>query len=121
GIVFAKGKLSDKDGTFKLLGEEARRIDLVEAREYSEKHKSKSLDEAGTIEITIPQQNAKKAMVELSEFLKNSKEGKFNVFISVPTDGNGYKKIKANKNIECDEKALDNIRNIVSSQNVVLN
>lgn len=120
-IIFAKGKLSDKDGAFKLLGEEARRIDLVEAREYSEKHKSKPLDEAETINITIPQQNSKKAMVDLSELLKNSTEGKFNVFISVPTEGNGYKKIKANKNIECNEKILENIRNIVSPQNVVLN
>jgi DNA polymerase-3 subunit alpha len=120
-IIFAKGKLSDKDGVFKLLGEEARRIDLVDAREYSEKHRSKTLEEADTISIQIPQQNAKKAMTELSEFLKNSAEGKFSVFILVPTDGNGYKKIKANKNIDCDEKILDSIKNIVSPQNVVLN
>jgi len=119
-IVLVKGKLSDKDGVFKLLGEEARRIDLVEAREYSDKHKSKPLEEAETINIIIPQQNAKQAMLELSEFLKNQNDGKFNVFISIPTDGNGYKKIKANKNIACDEKVLDGIRNIVTGQNVVL-
>ena len=120
-IVFVKGKLNDKDGVFKLLGEEARRIDLTEARAYSDKHKSKSLEDAETINIQIPQRNSKQAMLELSEFLKNQSEGKFNVFISIPTDGNGYKKIKANKNIDCDEKVLDGIRNIVTGQNVVLN
>ncbi|MFA7170812.1 MAG: DNA polymerase III subunit alpha [Candidatus Paceibacterota bacterium] len=119
-IVFVKGKLSDKDGVFKLLGEEARRIDLMEAREYSDKHKSKSLEEAETINIIIPQRNAKQAMLDLSEFLKNQNEGKFSVFISIPTDGNGYQKIKANKNIACDEKVLDGIRNIVTAQNVAL-
>lgn len=119
-IVLVKGKLSDKDGVFKLLGEEARRIDLVEAREYSNKHKSKSLEEAETINISIPQQNAKQMMLKLSEFLKNQSEGKFSVLISIPTDGNGYQKIKANKNITCDEKVLDGIRNIVTGQNVIL-
>jgi len=119
-IISARGKLSDKDGVFKLLGEEARRIDLVEAREYSEKHKSKSLEEAETINIRIPRDNTKKTMMELSEFLKNQTDGKFNVFISVPAENNGYKKIKANKNINCDDKILDEIRNIVTPQNVVL-
>lgn len=120
-IIFAKGKLSDKDGVFKLLGEEARRIDLVEAREYSEKHKSKSLEEATTINIRIPRENTKKAMMELSEFLKKLNDGKFSVLISVPAENDSYKQIKANKNIECDEKILDNIKNIVTPQNVVLN
>lgn len=120
-IIFAKGKLSDKDGVFKLLGEEARRIDLVEAREYSENHKSKTLEEATTLSITIPFQNTKKAMTDLSEFLKNQSEGRFEILISIPTDGNSYKKIKANKCIECDEKTLDSIKNIVTPQNVVLN
>jgi len=120
-IITAKGKLSDKDGVFKLLGEEARRIDLVEAREYSEKHKQKPLEEATILNITIPSQNAKKAMLDLSEFLKNQSEGRFDVFISIPTEGNAYKKIKANKCIECDENTLDSIRNIVTPQNVILN
>jgi DNA polymerase-3 subunit alpha len=119
-ILFVKGKLSDKDGVFKLLGEEARRIDLFDAREYSEKHKSKPLEEAETISILIPNQNAKKMMLDLSEYLKNANEGKFNVYISVPTDGQGYKKIKLGKNIECDEKVLDSIKDIVNSQNVAL-
>ncbi|MDD2247575.1 MAG: DNA polymerase III subunit alpha [Proteiniphilum sp.] len=120
-IISARGKLSDKDGVFKLLGEEARRIDLVEAREYSEKHKSKSLEEAETINIRIPRDNTKKTMMELSEFLKNQADGKFNVCISVPAENNSYKKIKANKNIDCDDKILDGIKNIVTPQNVVLN
>ncbi len=121
GVIFAKGKLSDKDGVFKLLGEEARHVDFVEAREYSEKHRQKPLEEANTLSITIPSQNAKKAMIDLSEFLKNQTEGRFDVFISIPTEGAGYKKIKANKCIECDEKVLDLIKGIVTPQNVVLN
>lgn len=120
-IVSVKGKLSDKDGVFKLLGEEARRIDLMEAKEYSEKHKQKPLEEASIIDIRIPQQNTQKAMAELSEFLKNSPEGRFDVYISVPQENNGYRKIKTSKNIECNEKVLDKIKTIVSPQNVALN
>ncbi|MBU4455856.1 hypothetical protein KJ586_05100, partial [Patescibacteria group bacterium] len=37
-VVWIKGKLSDKDGVFKLLGEEIRKINLDEAKKYSEEN-----------------------------------------------------------------------------------
>lgn len=119
-IISAKGKLSDKDGVFKLLGEEARRIDLVEARAYSEKHKAIPLEEAQTINIRIPRENAKKAMVDLSEYIKNLSEGRFAVLISIPVEGNGYKQIKANKSVDCDEKTIAAVKNIVGPNNMIL-
>lgn len=119
-IIFAEGKLSDKDGVFKLLGEGAKKVDLMEAKAYSEKYKSKTLEEASVIEIRIPNQNAKEAMVKLSDFIKNLEEGKFAVCISIPSPDGENKKIKASKNIHCDEKILEDIKDIVTAQNVIL-
>ena len=42
-IVSVKGKLSDKDGVFKLLCEEIRRIDMDEAKKYSEENEVSSV------------------------------------------------------------------------------
>jgi DNA polymerase III alpha subunit len=42
-IVSVKGKLSDKDGVFKLLCEEIRRIDMDEAKKYSEENEPSSV------------------------------------------------------------------------------
>lgn len=119
-IIFAEGKLSDKDGVFKLLGEDARKVDLMEAKAYGEKHRQKNLDEAEIIKITIPVRDAKSAMLKLSSYLQNAETGKFSVFISIPDPTGESKTIKASKNIACTAQTLTEIRNIVSERNVVL-
>lgn len=119
-IIFAEGKLSDKDGIFKLLGENARKVDLMEAKTYGEKHRQKSLDEAESLKITIPTKDAKSAMLKLSAYLQNAETGKFSVFISIPDPSGKNKTIKASKNIACTDQTLAEIRNIVSERNVVL-
>jgi len=43
-IVFAKGRISDKDGVFKLLAEDIKKINLEEAKKYSEENEVKDGD-----------------------------------------------------------------------------
>jgi DNA polymerase III subunit alpha len=43
-VVWVKGKLSDKDGVFKLLSEEIRKINLEEAKKYSEENEIEEKD-----------------------------------------------------------------------------
>lgn len=123
-IVFVTGKLSDKDGVFKLLAESIEKIDFEKAKNYSPKNQSKNRkkenSKINSISITVPKLNSKKALKELSNYLKSAKIGRCNVYILVPSlDGNN-KKIKTSKNIACDEKTIEEIRGIAGKENVIV-
>ncbi|MCK4592634.1 DNA polymerase III subunit alpha [Candidatus Parcubacteria bacterium] len=146
-IVSIKGKLSDKDGVFKLLCEEIRKIDLNEAKKYSEENEIKEdisennnqdyrllENNAGIIkddgekysadkniiEITVPKENSKEILQKLSDILKSAPTGNCEVYISVPSSDGGYQKIKTSKDIENGEDVVENIKNIVGDENLKL-
>ncbi len=121
-IVCAKGKLSDKDGVFKLLAEEIRKINLNDAGKYSEKHNDdKIAEESATnisITITVPQKDSQIALKELSEFLSSAESGEYSVYISVPSSDISYKKIKTSKKIAKTEASLGLLSEIVGRENI---
>ena len=141
-IVWVKGKLSDKDGVFKLLCEEIRKIDMTEAKKYSEENNVEEKDainnnyelpenNAGVIkdeggkysanknfiEITVPKKNSKEVLQKLSDILKSAPTGSCKVFISVPSSNGSYQKIKTSKDIEGGKEIMENIKKIVGEEN----
>ncbi|MEA2097832.1 MAG: OB-fold nucleic acid binding domain-containing protein, partial [Patescibacteria group bacterium] len=146
-IISTKGKLSDKDGIFKLLCEEVRGIDMDEAKKYSEENEVSSviLNEAerreksedidistnldfstsprndsnnNSINITIPKENSREILKKLSDILNSAQKGTCKVYISIPSSDGSYKKIKTSKDILCEEKVLRKIKDITGERNV---
>lgn len=121
-VVFVAGRLSDKDGVFKLLAENIEKIDLEKARNYSPKNQSenrkKENNKINSISIAIPELNSKNALKELSDYLKSVKTGECNVYVLVPSPDGKNQKIKTSKNIACDEKIIEEIGEIVGEKNV---
>ena len=121
-IISAKGKLSDKDGLFKLLCEEVRRIDMDEAKEYSEKNDIEEDDveiiEGRAISITVPRESSKEILQKLSSILSSAKTGDCSVYILIPSSDGNYKKIKTSKNIEDNIEVLEEIKKIVGRKNI---
>lgn len=121
-IVCVKGKLSDKDGVFKLLAEEIRKINLNDAGKYSEEHNSDKIEEENiikrSINITVPQRDSQITLKKLSEFLNSANRGEYTVYISVPTSDTSYKKIKTSKEIANTEAVLGLLSEIVGKENI---
>ena len=120
-IVCIRGKLSDKDGVFKILAEEVRRVDLVHAQKYSLEHKIKDdpSDSAKTsINITVPQENSQDILQRLSSYLAGSKQGDCAVYVSVPTSDVSYRKIKTSRSIELNEELFQQLADIVGKTNI---
>ena len=120
-VVFIKGKVSDKDGVFKLLAESVRKIDLDEAKNY--KPPLASLDQEenknkNSINITVPNADTKNVLMKLSSLLNSANAGNCEVYISVPSAGGEYKKIKTSRDVECDEGVLEEIRKVVGERGV---
>ncbi len=119
-IVSVKGKISDKDGTLKLLAEEIAEIDLEEAKRYSEENKNtkEAQENEDSIEIIVPQENPREVLETLSNILKSTEDGDCKVFISVPSRGGNYKKIKTGRNIKCNPQLKEKIESAVGERNV---
>jgi DNA polymerase-3 subunit alpha len=138
-IVSIKGKLSDKDGVFKLLCEEIRRIDMDEAKKYSEENEIEENNNqdyklpennAGVIsdsvkkqkiEITIPSSDDSKLLLQkLSDLLKSTPAGNCEVYLLLTLPDGSYKKIKTSRDIKSGEKILEEIKNIIGDENLKL-
>ncbi|MCK5466799.1 hypothetical protein KAI56_04885, partial [Candidatus Parcubacteria bacterium] len=144
-IVFVKGKVSDKDGVFKLLGESIRKIDLEEAKkDQTEKElindndnsenngsyyqKNNSLGGAGVIrdnvkkqkiEITIPSSdNSKILLQKLSDLLKSVPAGNCEVYLLLNLPDGSFRKIKTSRDVEYGENILNKIKEVVGEKNV---
>ena len=120
-IVCVKGKVSDKDGVFKLLGESVRRIDLDEAKNYKPPLASPDQEESknkNSINITVPNIDTKNVLIRLSSLLNSANAGDCEVYISVPSAGGEYKKIKTSRDVECDEGVLEEIRKVVGEEGI---
>jgi len=142
-IVFIKGKVSDKDGVFKLLGESIRKIDLEEAKkDQTEKddeinnsennngyyQENNSMGGAGIvadsvkkqkIEITIPSSDDSKLLLQkLSDLLKAVPAGNCEVYLLLNLPDGSFRKIKTSRDVEYGEKILKKIKNIVGDENL---
>ncbi|MFA6097354.1 MAG: DNA polymerase III subunit alpha [Candidatus Paceibacterota bacterium] len=120
-IVCIKGKLSDKDGVFKILAEEIKRIDLDGAQKYSVEHEKDDVppEKSGAgITITVPQQNSKDILQRLSSFLASLQTGKCDVYILIPTSETSHKKIKTSRSIDATDETLRQLMDIVGKNNI---
>lgn len=120
-IVCIKGKLSDKDGVFKILAEEIRRIDIAHAQKYSLEHKVREKADSIPglcINISVPRQNSKEVLQKLSSYLNGLQQGDCTVYISVPASDTSFRKIKTNKTIKLTEETLQSFVDIAGKENV---
>ena len=140
-IVFIKGKVSDKDGVFKLLGENIRKIDLEEAKkDQTGKGNNNNLENDNSyyqesnnftggagiirdsvkkqkIEITIPSSNNSKVLLQkLSDLLKSVPAGNCEVYLLLNLPDGSFKKIKTSRDIEYGKGVLKEIRNIMKDK-----
>ena len=142
-IVFIKGKVSDKDGVFKLLGESIRRIDLEAAKQdQTEKEndddnsenngsyfqENNSMGGAGLIgdrekkqkiELTVPSSDDSKLLLQkLSDLLKSVPAGNCEVYLLLNLPDGSFKKIKTSRDVENGEKVLKEIGDVVGEKNL---
>ncbi|MBW6440824.1 DNA polymerase III subunit alpha [Patescibacteria group bacterium] len=112
-IVWIKGKLSDKDGVFKMMAEEIKNINMNDAKSYSKRNQEAEEKIANSIQIKIPTENSQEIMKKISEILKSAPAGSNQVYISIPSVDGSYKKIKTLKAIKKSEKFMHEINEIV--------
>ena len=115
-IVWIKGKLSDKDGVFKMLAEEIKSINMNDARSYLQRNREAEEKLANSIQIKIPQENSQEVMQKISEILKSAPDGDSQVFITIPSADGSYKKIKTLKDIEKSEGIMQEIEDIIRNK-----
>ena len=143
-IVSIKGKLNDKDGVFKLLGESIRKIDLETAKQdqtekendddnNSENNNSyyqenNSMGGAGVIgdrakkqkiEITIPSSDDSKLLLQkLSDLLKSVPTGNCEVYLLLNFPDGSFKKIKTSRDVEGGKEVLRKVKKMVGEGNM---
>lgn len=114
-IIIADGKLSDKDGSFKLIVDDAKIINTQEVEDFkrvlaTQEKNHKTTDEkisAPKITITIPTNANKSIIAKLSQIFDLCKLGETKVFLNINNT-----KIQTAYSIELSTQTLENIRNI---------
>lgn len=133
-IVLIKGKLSDKDGEYKLLCEEVNSVDETELQKFKKEGTTKnnfSMNNIGNgfngggankiktekiknIHVHITKDGAQEKLSELSKTLKSAEKGNSKIFLT--TEGrNG--KLEIPQKIKYSKKLLEKIEKIVGGGN----
>ncbi|HCP08439.1 MAG TPA: DNA polymerase III subunit alpha [Candidatus Moranbacteria bacterium] len=114
-IILADGKLSDKDGLFKLIVDDAKVINDQEMEDFKrvlatqEKNlKTDKKIEAVKIIITLPPQADKSVIGRLSQLFDTCNLGETKVFLNINNT-----KIQTAYSLKLDNSILENIKNII--------
>ena len=114
-IILADGKLSDKDGLFKLIVDDAKVINDQEMEDFKrvlatqEKNlKTDKKIEAQKIIITLPPQADKSVIGRLSQLFDTCNLGETKVFLNINNT-----KIQTAYSLKLDNSILENIKNII--------
>jgi len=113
-IILADGKLSDKDGSFKLIVESAKAVNDQEIQDFKRilatQEKNIKLDEkisAEKIIITLPPNTNKSTIGKLSQIFDFCKLGETKVFLDINNT-----LVQTAYSITLDSQTLENIHNI---------
>jgi len=112
-VVLATGKISDKDGTPKLLCNDAREIDVNSLKKNS---KSDLVNSQGDIYLTIPQRINKKVFIQLkSTFAKSP--GNYRILFKIES----LKKPKViSTKFLVKEECMNDIKTLIGNENVTI-
>jgi len=131
-IVLIKGKLSDKDGEFKLLCEEVNLVDENELQKFKKEGKKNGFgvnsfrnklgkqeesiqEEVKSIIVFIPKKNAQENLGEISKLIQNSERGGSKIFIT--TEGrNG--KLELPQRLKYSKNLVNDLGKIVGTKNI---
>lgn len=123
-VILAEGKLSDKDGIFKLIVDDAKEVNQQELENFERiqltKQKSEGNRKNGSTEkekiiITLPPDSTKETLNKLSEFFDKCGFGKTKVFLNISET-----KMETNYRVDLMPETLENIKNIIGSGKVEL-
>jgi len=114
-IIIADGKLSDKDGSFKLIVNEAKLINDQEMEDFKrilatqqKNIRPNTKIEAQTIEITLPSSADKSTIGKLSQLFDTCDSGETKVFLNI-----NETKIQTAYKISLEQDALEKIKLLV--------
>ncbi|NIA11586.1 MAG: DNA polymerase III subunit alpha, partial [Nitrospiraceae bacterium] len=128
-VVLVSGKLSDKDGVYKILADSVKEVDLEIAKQTTAEkptpnpspRKDGARQEGNNPKITIiitSSSNSKTLLQKLSDLLKSIPEGNCEVYLSLPLPDGSFQKIKTSRNIFCDEGVVKKIGEVAEERNV---
>lgn len=122
-IIIADGKLSDKDGLFKLIVDDAKVINDQEMEDFKRvlatQEKNTRPNEkinAQKITITLPTNAPKSIIAELSKIFDTCKLGDTKIFLDINNT-----KIQTAYSVDLDSATVENIRNIMPEIKVEIN
>lgn len=118
-IILAEGKLSDKDGNFKLIVDDAKEINQQELENFKRIQLTKQKEEGnrknGGAEkekmiITLPPDSNKETLAKLSAFFDKCGFGKTKVFLNISET-----KLETNYRVDLAPETLKNIKDIIGN------
>jgi DNA polymerase-3 subunit alpha len=133
-IVLIKGKLSDKDGDYKLLCEEVELVNDEELQKFRKEGKKSKLgmnnfnnnfknnsptssEEVKNINIHLIKKNAKKKLLLINNLIKEAEEGNSKIFLAA--EGRTGK-LEVPKKVKYNKKLIEKFEEIVGEKNVVI-
>ncbi|NMC87057.1 MAG: DNA polymerase III subunit alpha [Candidatus Moranbacteria bacterium] len=123
-VIIAEGRLSDKDGAYKLIVDDAREINSAEIENYLRieatkknyaKAESESARNGNRLIITLPHDATPEKIQRLSEFFKTCKSGEYKVLLHHLEN-----KLETPFQIEHNKEFLEKIKEIVREGKVEL-
>ena len=113
-IIIADGKLSDKDGSYKLIVDDAKVINEQEVEDFkrvlaTQEKNQKPIEKLSNrkISITLPPQADKSVIARLSQIVDTCKPGETKIFLNI----NGTT-VQTAYEIELDSQILETVKNI---------
>lgn len=122
-IVLVDGKLSDKDGSYKLLIDSGKEVTTQEVEDFKRVLATQQINspvskniEAKKIIITIPADADNKIIQKLSKLFDSGTLGETKIFLKI-----NETKMQTAYSLKMDDAILENIKKIVSAENIQLN
>jgi DNA polymerase-3 subunit alpha len=133
-IVLIKGKLSDKDGEYKLLCEEVELVNDEELQKFRKEGKKSKLgmnnfnnnfknnnptssEEIKNINIHLVKEDAQKKLLLINNLIKEAEEGNSKIFLAA--EGRTGK-LEVPKKVKYNKKLIEKFEEIVGEKNVVI-
>jgi DNA polymerase III subunit alpha len=124
-IVLLSGKISDKDGSFKLICDEARIVSIDEIERYRmiEKQRKPSTEkekESRRIFINLPQNSSSNLLRLISSVLNDAEKGDSRVYLEIGSQSSVSNRLETPYRINYDKSIENKLREILPSATIRL-
>lgn len=113
-----QGKLSDKDGAFKIIADNAQEVKMKDVEEYkrilaTQKKNGDHKKIPKKINIQLPPSSSQKTIKDLSEILKECSTGKTKVYLTL-----NETQMETSFSINYEQKTEDKIKSLIEGINI---